>query len=47
MKAAVLYGKEELNIESDFDDPVVKDSDALIKSSFNSIKASCRRFILC
>jgi len=32
MKAAVLYGKEELNIISDFDDPVVKESDVLIKS---------------
>jgi len=32
MKAAVLYGKEELNIVSDFDDPVVKESDVLIKS---------------
>jgi D-arabinose 1-dehydrogenase-like Zn-dependent alcohol dehydrogenase len=32
MKAAVLYGKEELNIVSDFDDPVVKDTDVLINS---------------
>ncbi|MCK5636428.1 MAG: alcohol dehydrogenase catalytic domain-containing protein [Thermoplasmatales archaeon] len=32
MKAAVLYGKEKLNIVSDFDDPVVKDSDVLINS---------------
>jgi D-arabinose 1-dehydrogenase-like Zn-dependent alcohol dehydrogenase len=32
MKAAVLYGKEELNIVSDFDDPIVKESDVLIKS---------------
>jgi len=32
MKAAVLYGKEKLNIVSDFDDPVVKDSDVLISS---------------
>ncbi len=32
MKAAVLYGKEELNIVSDFEDPVVKDSDVLINS---------------
>jgi D-arabinose 1-dehydrogenase-like Zn-dependent alcohol dehydrogenase len=33
MKAAVLYGKEELNIVDDFDDPIVKDSDVLIKST--------------
>jgi D-arabinose 1-dehydrogenase-like Zn-dependent alcohol dehydrogenase len=32
MKAAVLYGKEELNIESDFDDPKVGESDVLINS---------------
>jgi len=32
MKAAVLYGKEELNIVTDFDDPVMKESDVLIKS---------------
>ena len=32
MKAAVLYGKEELNIVTDFDDPVVKDTDVLINS---------------
>jgi D-arabinose 1-dehydrogenase-like Zn-dependent alcohol dehydrogenase len=31
MKAAVLYGKEELKVESDFDDPVLNDTDALIK----------------
>ncbi|MBU0497586.1 MAG: alcohol dehydrogenase catalytic domain-containing protein [Candidatus Thermoplasmatota archaeon] len=42
MKAAVLYGKEELNIESDFDDPVVKDSDALIKSSFTGLCSTDR-----
>ena len=32
MKAAVLYGKEELNIESDFDDPTMGESDVLINS---------------
>ncbi|MCK4415538.1 MAG: alcohol dehydrogenase catalytic domain-containing protein [Thermoplasmatales archaeon] len=32
MKAAVLYGKEELNIVSDFDDPVMGESDVLIQS---------------
>ena len=32
MKAAVLYGKEELNIVSDFEDPKMKDSDVLINS---------------
>ena len=32
MKAAVLYGKEELNIVPDFDDPKMGDSDVLINS---------------
>jgi len=32
MKAAVLYGKEELKIVDDFDDPVMKESDVLIQS---------------
>ena len=32
MKAAVLYGKEELNIVSDFDDPSIGESDVLIQS---------------
>jgi len=32
MKAAVLYGKEELNIVSDFDDPTMGESDVLINS---------------
>ena len=32
MKAAVLYGKEELNIVSDFDDPAMGESDVLINS---------------
>ena len=32
MKAAVLYGKEELNIVSDFDEPIMNKSDVLIKS---------------
>ena len=32
MKAAVLYGKEELNIVSDFDEPKMNKSDVLIKS---------------
>jgi D-arabinose 1-dehydrogenase-like Zn-dependent alcohol dehydrogenase len=32
MKAAVLYGKEELNIVTDFDDPIMNDSDVLIQS---------------
>jgi len=32
MKAAVLYGKEELNIVSDFEDPKIGDSDVLIQS---------------
>ena len=42
MKAAVLYGKEELNIESDFDDPVLKDSDALIKSTSTGLCSTDR-----
>jgi D-arabinose 1-dehydrogenase-like Zn-dependent alcohol dehydrogenase len=33
MKAAVLYGKEELSIVSDFDDPTIKANDVLIKST--------------
>jgi D-arabinose 1-dehydrogenase-like Zn-dependent alcohol dehydrogenase len=32
MKAAVLYGKEELNIVTDFEDPAIGESDVLIKS---------------
>jgi D-arabinose 1-dehydrogenase-like Zn-dependent alcohol dehydrogenase len=32
MKAAVLYGKEELNIVSDFEDPIIKDSEVLVRS---------------
>jgi len=32
MKAAVLYGKEELNIVNDFEDPAIGESDVLIKS---------------
>jgi D-arabinose 1-dehydrogenase-like Zn-dependent alcohol dehydrogenase len=34
MKAAVLFGKEELNIVSDFDDPKMGDSDVLINSKY-------------
>jgi D-arabinose 1-dehydrogenase-like Zn-dependent alcohol dehydrogenase len=34
MKAAVLYGKEELNIVSDFDDPIMGSSDVLIQSKY-------------
>ncbi len=37
MKAAVLYGKEELNIDSDFDEPVMKESDVLIQSKYAEI----------
>jgi D-arabinose 1-dehydrogenase-like Zn-dependent alcohol dehydrogenase len=33
MKAAVLYGKEELKIETDFDDPKMGESDVLIRST--------------
>ncbi len=42
MKAAVLYGKEELNIVSDFDDPVMGSSDVLIKSKHTGLCSTDR-----
>ena len=42
MKAAVLYGKEELNIVSDFEDPIIKDTDVLIKSKFTGLCSTDR-----
>jgi len=42
MKAAVLYGKEELNIVSDFDDPVMKESDVLIQSKYAGLCSTDR-----
>jgi len=42
MKAAVLYGKEELNIVPDFDDPVIKESDVLIKSKYTGLCSTDR-----
>ncbi|UCE36131.1 MAG: alcohol dehydrogenase catalytic domain-containing protein [Thermoplasmata archaeon] len=42
MKAAVLYGKEELNIVSDFEDPVMKKTDVLIQSKFGGLCSTDR-----
>ena len=42
MKAAVLYGKEELNIEPDFDDPTIHKSDVLIKSKYTGLCSTDR-----
>ena len=42
MKAAVLYGKEELTIVSDFDDPVMKESDVLIQSKYAGLCSTDR-----
>jgi len=42
MKAAVLYGKEELKIVPDFEDPVVKESDVLIKSKYTGLCSTDR-----
>ncbi len=42
MKAAVLYGKEELNIDSDFDEPVMKESDVLIQSKYAGLCSTDR-----
>jgi D-arabinose 1-dehydrogenase-like Zn-dependent alcohol dehydrogenase len=42
MKAAVLYGKEELNIVSDFNDPVMGSSDVLIKSKHTGLCSTDR-----
>ncbi len=42
MKAAVLCGKEELNIVSDFDDPVMGKSDVLINSKYTGLCSTDR-----
>ena len=42
MKAAVLYGKEELNIVSDFEDPKIKDSDVLVRSKHTGLCSTDR-----
>ena len=42
MKAAVLYGKEKLNIVNDFDDPVIKNSDVLIRSKYGGLCSTDR-----
>ncbi len=42
MKAAVLYGKEELNIETDFENPVMKNSDVLIQSKYGGLCSTDR-----
>jgi|GEM_PF-1961819 len=42
MKAAVLYGKEELNIDSDFDEPIMKESDVLIQSKYAGLCSTDR-----
>ena len=42
MKAAVLYGKETLNIISDFEDPVMKKTDVLIQSKYGGLCSTDR-----
>ena len=42
MKAAVLYGKEELNIVPDFEDPIIKESEVLIRSKFTGLCSTDR-----
>ena len=42
MKAAVLYGKEELNIVSDFEDPTIKPTEVLIKSKYTGLCSTDR-----
>jgi len=42
MKAAVLYGKEELNIVEDFEDPIVKPTDVLVKSKYTGLCSTDR-----
>jgi len=42
MKAAVLYGKEELNIVTDFEDPTLNESDVLIKSKYTGLCSTDR-----
>ncbi len=42
MKAAVLYGKEDLRIESDFDEPVMGDADVLIQPKHTGLCSTDR-----
>jgi D-arabinose 1-dehydrogenase-like Zn-dependent alcohol dehydrogenase len=42
MKAAVLYGKEELNIVPDFEDPIIKDSEVLVRSKHTGLCSTDR-----
>lgn len=42
MKAAVLYGKEELNIVPDFEDPIIHENDVLIKSKYTGLCSTDR-----
>ena len=42
MKAAVLFGKERLNIVSDFENPTVKSTDVLIKSKYTGLCSTDR-----
>ncbi len=42
MKAAVLYGKEELNIVSDFEDPTIKPTEVLVKSKYTGLCSTDR-----
>lgn len=42
MKAAVLYGKEKLNIISDFEDPTIKDTDVLVRSKYTGLCSTDR-----
>ncbi len=42
MKAAVLYGKEELNIVPDFEDPTTNEYDVLIKSKYTGLCSTDR-----
>ena len=42
MKAAVLFGKEELNIVDDFEDPFMKESDVLIQSKYAGLCSTDR-----
>ncbi|UCB58481.1 MAG: alcohol dehydrogenase catalytic domain-containing protein [Thermoplasmatales archaeon] len=42
MKAAVLYGKEELNIVTDFENPIMNESDVLIQSKYTGLCSTDR-----
>ncbi len=42
MKAAVLYGKEDLKIVNDFEEPTMRESDVLIQSKFTGLCSTDR-----